>query len=701
MTINTVAKRVSLGGISVLALMGALGLSGCANSAGPAYAANMGEYERLHPGASIPSNETASEASQPVVAVAYAQPPSQSYGAAPVQDQVPSSRLASRPLKAAAVPDYDDRPHTAPLGKVTIESLTRVNAQDAASTSTSPSASHASPLAAPAARPPVTAGAQPVATPQQPVHAPRPTVVNPVRPREELVDATADRAPTYATVGSPIVAVAKADKKDKTKDNAKDKAKEAASKSKKDEEEDKPEGKPVRKGATYEVESGDTIAGISRRFGVTWVDLKNKNKLDGDTIKPGMSLSFPDGARDTGAESRAKGEVTGGKPDPKDKSKGKKTEKETDAKDAKGTKDKKSKTDSHDKASKSEDQDSKKDSVKDKGAKDKKPTHGAESKADTAGDSKSAKSSEPKSSRDAKETKKPEPVKPEPVKPEPKPEPKKPAQDRPVSERPPVEKPVKEAPQDEAYVPDKISDPKAGRPDPQAKPDTVKSQAPKSETQKSQAPRSDAAATPQATGAETMSPVKPSTKTQSPTTSGAQTQPSSPPAKTQAPKPATPRQGPVDATAEAPKSSGGTANFPNAEELNHLSRGRFIWPVKGEVVMGFGQLGPGIRNDGIDLAAAMGTKVLASADGEVVYAGSDVREYGNIVLVRHADGWVSAYAYLDKIDVKIRQTVTQGETIGRVGKTGSAVRPQLHFELRYSPSKSVPARPVDPRTIIK
>ena len=129
-------------------------------------------------------------------------------------------------------------------------------------------------------------------------------------------------------------------------------------------------------------------------------------------------------------------------------------------------------------------------------------------------------------------------------------------------------------------------------------------------------------------------------------------------------------------------------------------RGRFQWPVQGEIASRFGPKGTGQRNDGVDIAAPYNTPVMAAADGEVVYAGSSIAAFGNLILVKHADGWVTAYAHLAKISVKIRANVTQGQTLGLVGDTGSPGSPQLHFEMRYAASPKDKPRPIDPSQLL-
>ena len=100
---------------------------------------------------------------------------------------------------------------------------------------------------------------------------------------------------------------------------------------------------------------------------------------------------------------------------------------------------------------------------------------------------------------------------------------------------------------------------------------------------------------------------------------------------------------------------------------------------------GFGPLPGGQHSDGVDIAAADGSPVLAAATGDVVYAGNLVPGFGNLVLIKHEDGWVTAYAHLGRTEVKIRDHVSQGAEIGTVGASGDVSQPQLHFEVRYAP----------------
>lgn len=114
------------------------------------------------------------------------------------------------------------------------------------------------------------------------------------------------------------------------------------------------------------------------------------------------------------------------------------------------------------------------------------------------------------------------------------------------------------------------------------------------------------------------------------------------------------------------------------------------WPVVGKVVGRFGPRPDGTHNDGVNLAAPMGTDVHAAESGVVAYAGDELKGYGNLVLVRHDNGWVTAYAHADEILVKRGDRISRGQVIAKVGRTGQVDQPQLHFELRQG------QKPVDP-----
>ena len=117
---------------------------------------------------------------------------------------------------------------------------------------------------------------------------------------------------------------------------------------------------------------------------------------------------------------------------------------------------------------------------------------------------------------------------------------------------------------------------------------------------------------------------------------------------------------------------------------------KFRWPVKGRVLAGFGKRPDGSHNDGVNLAVPQGTEITAAEAGKVAYAGNELKGYGNLVLIRHSNGWVSAYAHADQILVRPNDEVRRGQVIARAGKTGAVDQPQVHFELRQG------SRPVDP-----
>ncbi|MCC6984182.1 MAG: peptidoglycan DD-metalloendopeptidase family protein [Bauldia sp.] len=134
---------------------------------------------------------------------------------------------------------------------------------------------------------------------------------------------------------------------------------------------------------------------------------------------------------------------------------------------------------------------------------------------------------------------------------------------------------------------------------------------------------------------------------------------------------------PVAAPPTAPPSASGT---------------EFRWPVNGRIISSFGIKPDGERNDGINLAVPEGTSIKATEAGTVIYAGNEIAGYGNLILVRHAGGWVSAYAHAKEIMVERGQSVVRGQTIAVVGASGSVTQPQLHFELRQG---STPVNPLD------
>ncbi len=116
--------------------------------------------------------------------------------------------------------------------------------------------------------------------------------------------------------------------------------------------------------------------------------------------------------------------------------------------------------------------------------------------------------------------------------------------------------------------------------------------------------------------------------------------------------------------------------------LSGGGNGKFAWPVDGPLLSSYGPKKDGLHNDGINIKAPNGAPVRAAENGVVVYADNQLAGFGNLVLVRHADRWMTAYGHLGRIDAKRGDTVRRGQTIGIVGSSGSADAPQLHFEIR-------------------
>mgnify|MGYP006438797295 CR=1 FL=1 len=119
---------------------------------------------------------------------------------------------------------------------------------------------------------------------------------------------------------------------------------------------------------------------------------------------------------------------------------------------------------------------------------------------------------------------------------------------------------------------------------------------------------------------------------------------------------------------------------------------QFLRPVEGRVISSYGPKKNGQHNDGINIHAPAGAPVRAAANGRVVYVGDELEGYGKLVLVRHEDRWMSAYAHLDDVLIKRGVTVKRGQSLATVGASGSVSKPQLHFELRRGTKALDPAR---------
>jgi len=120
----------------------------------------------------------------------------------------------------------------------------------------------------------------------------------------------------------------------------------------------------------------------------------------------------------------------------------------------------------------------------------------------------------------------------------------------------------------------------------------------------------------------------------------------------------------------------------------------FAWPVAGRVISDFGATATGGRNDGINIATTSGAPIHAAASGTVTYAGDELKNYGNLVLVKHSGGYTTAYAHAERLVVRKGDFVARGQVIGYAGQTGDVTTPQLHFEIRQRTT------PVNPRAYL-
>ena len=167
--------------------------------------------------------------------------------------------------------------------------------------------------------------------------------------------------------------------------------------------------------------------------------------------------------------------------------------------------------------------------------------------------------------------------------------------------------------------------------------------------------------------------------------------------------PGKPRPGPKPTV--APRATPKSARQAAAPQRNRpaavpkpppLSSRKFLLPVRGRLLSRFGPKGRGLRNDGVNIAAPRGTPVRAAENGIVVYSGNALLGFGNMVLLRHANGYMTAYAHNDTVSVSRGDTVRRGQVIATVGSTGNVASPQLHFEIRkgkraIDPAKYLPA----------
>jgi len=140
---------------------------------------------------------------------------------------------------------------------------------------------------------------------------------------------------------------------------------------------------------------------------------------------------------------------------------------------------------------------------------------------------------------------------------------------------------------------------------------------------------------------------------------------------------------------------------PNVDQPSSISAAppadnNFTWPAQGTVTRSFSPSGKGkAQNDGINIAAAKGSPVVAANNGVVAHAGNQLRGFGNVVLVKHDNGMMTVYAHLDKVSVKKGDIVNTGQKLGTVGQTGTVKEPQLHFEIRKG------RKPIDPNQYLR
>ncbi|MGF1608152.1 MAG: peptidoglycan DD-metalloendopeptidase family protein [Kiloniellales bacterium] len=128
-----------------------------------------------------------------------------------------------------------------------------------------------------------------------------------------------------------------------------------------------------------------------------------------------------------------------------------------------------------------------------------------------------------------------------------------------------------------------------------------------------------------------------------------------------------------------------------------LHGGKFLWPVSGTILSDYGPKSGGLHNDGVNIAAPRGTPIRAAENGVVAYVGNELRGFGNLLLIKHSDGWVTAYAHADQILVRRGQTVQRGQVVATVGSSGHVSEPQLHFEVRKGVRTLDPARLLESR----
>jgi hypothetical protein len=160
-----------------------------------------------------------------------------------------------------------------------------------------------------------------------------------------------------------------------------------------------------------------------------------------------------------------------------------------------------------------------------------------------------------------------------------------------------------------------------------------------------------------------------------------------------------PEVSPADASDNNPDSAKPNGSAEEAEDVANTRGAGAVptlrWPARGRVIVGFGASLNGVQNDGINLALPQGTAVKAAEAGVVTYANNELKGHGNLILIRHSDGYVTVYAHASELLVKRGDLIKRGQVIARSGQTGNVTAPQLHFEVRKG------AKPLDPMRFLK
>lgn len=151
----------------------------------------------------------------------------------------------------------------------------------------------------------------------------------------------------------------------------------------------------------------------------------------------------------------------------------------------------------------------------------------------------------------------------------------------------------------------------------------------------------------------------------------------------------------LEQQARAPEANTAPQSQGAPEQRDGSMASTFRWPVKGRVISTFGEKPTGMRNEGINIAVPEGTSVRAAGSGIVAYAGNELKGYGNLVLIRHDGGWVTAYAHNKELFVNRGDSVERGDVIANAGQTGSVKSPQVHFEVRKGATAVDPMKHLD------